>query len=170
MIRRRSWRRWRRQNDTRWWRHNTTQHWRCHYRLLQLTVTQYWWRHDGLTVTKESIGRWWCDDKGRHDDAWRSNADGGRRQGSDGRWTDANLKKIDKVASLTSNYLGPRFCKGLYIKTVLLPFPCLRSLGTPSVLSWLNILDRIYKLTGLDYFWTKVVVCANLVPTNNSDK
>ena len=38
------------------------------------------------------------------------------------------------------------------------------------VLSWLNILDRIYKLTSLDYFWTKVVVCGNLVPTNNSDK
>ena len=37
------------------------------------------------------------------------------------------------------------------------------------VLSWLNILDRIYILTSLDYLWTKVVVCGNFVPTNNLD-
>ena len=38
------------------------------------------------------------------------------------------------------------------------------------VLSWLKILNRICKLASLDYFWTKVVVCGNLVPTNNSNK
>ena len=38
-----------------------------------------------------------------------------------------------------------------------------------TVLSWLNVLDRIYKLTSLNYFWTKVVVYGNLVPTNNPD-
>ena len=49
------------------------------------------------------------------------------------------------------------------------PLTCWRHFLT-SVLSWLSILDRIYKLTSLDYFWTKVIVCGNLVPAKNSDK
>ena len=37
------------------------------------------------------------------------------------------------------------------------------------ILSWLNILDRIYWQVRTT-FGLKVVICGNLVPTNNSDK
>ena len=36
-----------------------------------------------------------------------------------------------------------------------------------TVLSWLVVLDRTFKLPSLDYILDLVTICGNLVPTNN---